>query len=123
MTLYTFACELTDYWTANDGGLTMAAADVRHVGAWADRLLAGVESGEISPFEAMDSLNPFSADTGAESDVLCAAQEYLASPEFDNIRRWWRDVEAIEEVARQQRQPLPHEEWDELTPHRARWAA
>jgi hypothetical protein len=73
------AASSVDWWRASDGGLTHAAEDVIWLGGTIDRLLAKIDSGEMSAKEVQDILYEmqFTARTGSESDVIGEALEYM----------------------------------------------
>lgn len=96
ISMCSIATEWTKEWTANDGGLTWAAADVIHVGRSLDRLLESVKRGEANPIQAMDDLydNLCGSMTGTEADLIQEAMERLASFEL------YREAIRVENLAR-----------------------
>ena len=80
-------------WTANDGGLTMAASDLLAFGR-----------GVISRIENNDArwiwgLDPFDTDTGPESEIISIAQQWagkkLRRQVEDRLRKDGRFFEQV----------------------------
>jgi len=66
-------------WLANDGGLTIAASDVLSFGRTA---IAAIERGDTTWALQLD---PFSAGTGAEGDIISATLEWAGSEMFKGV--------------------------------------
>jgi len=58
---------VSENWVADDGGLTMAASDVI---SFADSCIAAIKRNDV---EWVWALDPFTNNTGAESDIVTAA--------------------------------------------------
>ncbi|MCK5319772.1 hypothetical protein KAJ61_00095 [Candidatus Parcubacteria bacterium] len=68
--------DVENNWTANDGGLTMAASDVLSL---ANSLEKEIEKGERPDWVDDEEDARFNTDTGTESDLYDIAYEYWNS--------------------------------------------
>jgi Tfp pilus assembly protein PilZ len=83
-------------WTANDGGLTMAASDLLYIG---QKIISKIQANDVAWIWEMD---PFDTDTGPEGEIISLAQQWagrkLRRQIEDRLRKDGRFFEQVVEI-------------------------
>ena len=92
-----FMAEVEESWLANDGGLTMAACDLLDFG---NNVIRHIQANDTAWIWEID---PFSADTGTEGEIIniaqCWARKKIRRQIEDRLRKDGRFFETVVALA------------------------